>query len=162
MKKILKPISILLVAAIVLLFAGCGAPETILNNTELSAYTIVYSAEAPDYCQRAAAYIHDQILSRTQIDLPVCEAASGTYEHEILVGDTDRAISKHLTAKSQNMEFAIAADENHIAMNADYFIIAAAAYYFVETYIPGNDFNSTVPREVTILTRMLLIRAAAP
>ena len=35
---------------------------------------------------------------------------------------------------------------------ADYFIIAAAAYYFVETYIPGEHFESTVPAEVSIHT----------
>ena len=43
-----------------------------------------------------------------------------------------------------------AADKNHIAINGDYFIIAAAAYFFVETYIPGKDFDSTVPKEVSI------------
>ncbi len=50
------------------------------------------------------------------------------------------------------MEFAILADANHIAMEGDYFIIAAAAYYFVETYITGRDFTSTVAQETAIHT----------
>lgn len=147
--RVTRVVLLLLVAA---LLAGCGPKknERSLNGVDISQYTIVYSQEAPDYCQRAAEYIQGQIRQRTGVELPVCEASSGTYDYEILVGDTDRAISKHLTAKNQNMEFSMAADANHIAMNADYFIIAAAAYFFVETYIPGSNFASTVPNEVTV------------
>lgn len=152
------------VLLVVLLLAGCGAKSTptqsaaqgenptsaTLNGVNLKDFTIVYSQTAPDYCLRAAEYIRDQALSRTGITLPVCEAASGTYAHEIVVGQTDRAISDTLTAETKNMEFAILADDNHIALEGDYFIIAAAAYYFVETYIPGKTFTSAVPKEVTI------------
>ena len=138
------------------IFAGCdkkeNTPKTAsLNGRELKEYTIVYSQDAPDYCQRAAAYIQSQVLARTGVELPVCEAASGAYPHEILVGDTNRTLSNKLDSDSRKMEFYFTADENHIAMNGDYFIIAAAAYYFVETYIPGKEFQSTIPtNQITV------------
>ncbi len=142
----LKWTRILALTLVVLLLAGCAPKKAgkTLNGVDISRYTIVYSQEAPDYCQRAAEYIQVQILARTGVELPVCEASSGTYDHEILVGDTDRALSGDLNSKSRKMEFYFKADGNHIAMNADYFIIAAAAYYFVETYIPGSNFQSTI------------------
>lgn len=131
------------------LFAGCSGKKTAktINGVDISQYTIVYSQDAPDYCQRAAEYIQSQILSRTGVELSVCEASTGTYSHEILVGDTDRAVSKELVPEDRNMEFYFKADENHIAMNGDYFIIAAAAYYFVETYIPGSNFQSEIAKD---------------
>ena len=50
------------------------------------------------------------------------------------------------------MEFSILADADHIAIEGDYFIIAAAAYYFVETYIPEAIFDIDVPQTVSIAT----------
>ena len=149
-----KVARIVLLLLVVTVLVGCGPnkEQKTLNGVDVSKYTIVYSEEAPDYCQRAAEYIQAQILQRTGVEIPVCEAASGNYDHEILVGDTDRAISEHLKAKGKNVEFSMVADANHIAMNADYFIIAAAAYYFVETYIPDSYFTSVIPYEVTVHT----------
>ena len=146
MKKWIACFAVLLV---LVLCVGCSG-KTTLNGTDISAYTIVYAPDAPDYCQRAATYIQRQILSRTGVELPVCEAADTVYDHEIVVGETNRGISQQLDAETENVEFALLADENHIAMEGDYFIIAAAAYYFVENYIPGEKFKSTVPAEVTV------------
>ena len=52
---------------VVLLLVGCvpqgpDSSEKLLNGVELIDYTIVYSPEATDYCQRAAQYIQKQIL----------------------------------------------------------------------------------------------------
>ncbi len=138
----------LLIAAV---FAGCtpeNAPMPKLNGTDLNRYTIVYSEAEPDYTLRAAMYIQEEIKTRTGLDIPVCEMFDGSYDHEIVVGETNRAISSRLTADTENVEFALLADESHIAMEGDYFIIAAAAYYFVETYITGKD--SSVPQELTV------------
>lgn len=139
-------------AALVLtlvLCTGCGSKAK-LNGTDIAQYTIVYDPAGPDYCQRAAEYIQQQILSRAGVQLAVCEAADTVYDHEIVVGQTDRDISEKLDADTENVEFALLADGGHIAMEGDYFIIAAAAYYFVETYIPGERFDSTVPGDVTV------------
>lgn len=140
-----------------LLLAGCGGKNAVppdavptLNGVALPEYFIVYSPDAPDYTQRAAEYIQSQILARTGVQLSVCEETAGTYAHEIVVGETNREISQKLNAETKNVEFAILADDAHIALEGDYFIIAAAAYYFVETYIPGKTFTSQVPKAVTV------------
>ena len=140
-----------LVLALTML-CGCSAlsKEPALNGTKLSKYTVVYDAAAPDYCQRAAEYIGAQILARTGIEVPVCEAADGTFEHEILVGETSRPLSAALDADTEGTEFAIMADEDHIALEGEWFMIAAAAYYFVETYIPGQQFQLEIPTQATV------------
>lgn len=146
MKKWIAGITLLLV---LVLCAGCGSKVT-LNGTALSDYTIVYDPAAPRYCQRAAEYIQQEIFSRTGVELSVAEAGDTVYSHEIVVGETNREISGKLDADTENVEFAILADGSHIALEGDYFIIAAAAYYFVETYIPGERFDTAVPAEVTV------------
>lgn len=148
--SLIRLLALVLVAA---LLAGCtpvfGAT---LNGNKLSDYTIVYDTDAPDYCQRAAEYIAAQILERTGKELPVCTTDSGTYEHEIVVGETDRPISAALNAETTGLEFALLADEDHIALEGDYFVIAAAAYYFVQTYIPEKTFRTEVPAQITVHT----------
>ena len=141
---------ILVLCMVLLLFTGCGGSKTTINGIDISEYTLVYDQNAPDYCLRAAEYIQAEIMARTGIALPLCDAQSGTYAHEILVGETDRELSAQLDADTKNVEFAILADENHIALEGDYFVIAAAAYYFVQTYITGSEFKSTVPQETSI------------
>lgn len=150
MKK--RIICLLLVFVILLpLLSGCNPGEgPKLNGKGITAYTIVYSQNAPAYNQRAAEYIQSQIAARTGYTLEVKTAESGEYKNEIIVGETNRELSQKLDAKTENVQFAILADKKHIALEGDYFIIAAAAYFFVETYIPGKDFDSTVPKEVSI------------
>lgn len=145
-------IRIVAVLLILALFTGCAPvfQSASLNGTKISKFTVVYDADSPDYCQRAAEYIVAQILERTGVEVPLCEADSGTYDHEILVGETDRPLSAALNADTQGLEFAILADDDHIALEGDYFIIAAAAYYFVQTYIPGQSFQSEVPTQTTV------------
>lgn len=161
MKKIFAGMTAILL--ILVLVTGC-APATqepaaqtpvvvpTLNGIQISQYTIVYSENAPDYCLRAAQYIRDRIGQITGVTLTVATAESGSFAHEIVVGQTLRPISAALEAQTQNVEFAILADDNHIALEGDYFIIAAAAYYFVETYITGKMFESVIPKEITIHT----------
>ena len=146
--------SLLVLVVLVSILAGCApageGPK--LNGKGITAYTIVYSENEPIYNQRAAEYIQAEIAQRTGYTLEVKTAESGSYKNEIIVGETDRDLSEKLNANTENVEFAILADKKHIAMEGDYFIIAAAAYFFVETYITGKDFDSTVPREVSIHT----------
>ena len=53
----------------------------------------------------------------------------------------------------QNTQFAILADEEKIAMEGDYFVIAAAAYFFVETYIPDTYCESSIPMQKRFTSR---------
>ena len=128
-----------------------GTPLTapMLNGEELSKYTIVYSS-SPDYNKRAAQYIQSAVEERTGLELEIVTDKAEKTDFEIVVGECKRDISEALDANTQGVEFAIMADGTNIAMEGDYFVIAAAAYYFVETYITGDLFSSQVPEEITV------------
>lgn len=132
--------------------AGLTAP--VLCGDALSSYIIVYAEDASDYTVRAAEYIAKEIQTRTGIELSVTSINDSTAmnAHEIVVGETERPISQTLNAQTEGLEFAILADADHVALEGDYFIIAAAAYYFVETYIPEAVFDIDVPQTVSIAT----------
>ncbi|MBO5930862.1 MAG: alkaline phosphatase, partial [Clostridia bacterium] len=131
-----------------------GLTSPVLSGDALSSYVIVYDKNASDYTVRAAEYIAQEILARTNITLPVLpiEESTEVNAHEIVVGETFRQISQNLNAQTQGLEFAFLADENQIAIEGDYFIIAAAAYYFVETYIPEAIFDIDVPQTISVCT----------
>ncbi len=149
MKKIFLGV-VLLVAALAAL-TGCGESESYINGVHLSEFSIVYSDEDYDYSKRAAEYIRDEVSSRTGIELTVrkdSEESDG--EYEIVVGETSREISARLDADTEGVEFAILAEEKQIALEGDYFVIAAAAYYFVDTYVVEEDHSATVPMGVSV------------
>ena len=123
-----------------------------LNGVSLSEYTVVIADYALDYTLRAAAYICDEIQKRTGVRLEMVSDASedGPFAHEIVVGETNRSISKTLDADTQGMEFSLMATDGHVAMEGDYFVIAAAAYYFIQTYITGETASTSVPTTATV------------
>lgn len=160
MKRIFsRTCTILIVLAMLFCFTACLGGKALLNGVAIEKYTIVYDDSQPDYNFRAAQYIQAEILERTGKELPVCTAASGTYDHEILVGKTNRALSGELTSNSYKMEIQFKADSNNIAMNGDYFIIAAAAYYFIQTYIPGEKFTSIIPTDEIVIAEPITEKA---
>ncbi len=122
----------------------------VLNGTSLSDYVIVYSDAEPDYNLRAATYLQTAMEERTGIRLEIVEDDTAEAAHEIVVGETNRAISTTLEAETENMQFALLADGGKVAMEGDFFKISAAAYYFVETYIPAEEFRTAVPSAVTV------------
>ena len=106
-----------------------GLTAPVLCGDALSSYVIVYAEGASDYVVRAAEYIATQIEARTGIALSVKAIGASTAQntHEIVVGETTRPISQTLNAETEGLEFALLADEDHVAIEGDYFIIAAAA-----------------------------------
>ena len=151
MKKLL--ISLVALALLVTLLASCGEPkpaEAYVNGTHLSEYTVVYSEDEPDYNKRAAEYIAAQIKERCNVDVPVVTDSASATEHEIVVGETNRPISEKLAGECEGVKFRYLADGGSVALEGDYFIVAAAAYYFIDTYVPGGDSNTTVPEAVTV------------
>ena len=133
---------------------GDGQPVTAtLCGVNMAEYTIVYDDEAPDYTVRAALYIRDAILARTGAALAIVsdDVETGN-RHEIVVGETNRPISATLDAKTEGLQFAYMAADGHVALEADYFVIAAAAYYFVETYVTARDIAAVVPATPQIKT----------
>lgn len=158
MKKI---ICLLLILSFVMSLVSCDVFSSLttkssINGVKLNKYSIVYSEEDYDYSRRAAEYIQTQIQERTGIEISLVEDSDEPVsEYEIVVGNTERAISKRLDADTEGFEFAILAEEKQIALEADYFIIAAAAYFFVETYVPTADYRATVPMEVKVHTPII-------
>ena len=151
MKRI---ISFFILALALISLAGCGGNGTnykaLINSAPIHKYSIVYSENDTDYSKRAAEYIRDEIEKRTDVKLPIVKDSKEQTKYEIVVGETSRDISKALNAETEGLEFAILASEKSIALEGDYFIIAAAAYYFVDTYITGDNFNSIVPEEAMV------------
>ena len=155
MKKI---VSLILVLSFVLSLVSCQwfdniTDKSTINGVNLSKYSIVYSEDDYDYAKRAAEYIQSKIIERTSLVLPLVEdSEEPATEYEIVVGNTNRDISKTLDADTKGLEFAILAEEKQIALEADYFIIAAAAYFFIETYVPTSGYDAIVPQVLSIHT----------
>ncbi len=125
---------------------------TFLNGVDISDYVIIYSQAEPDYNKNAAMYIKARIKEITGKDIKVYTDSKSPYPHEIIVGETSRPLSAKLDSDTQGLEFALMSNKSCIAMEGDYFVIAAAAYYFVETYISGELFDSHVPEVATLRT----------
>ncbi|MBQ7088614.1 MAG: alkaline phosphatase [Clostridia bacterium] len=133
---------------------GDGKPVTAtLGGVNLAEYVIVYDEDAPDYTIRAALYIRDAILARTGAALTIVsdDAETGN-PHEIVVGETNRPISAALDATREGLQFAYMAADGHVALEADSFVIAAAAYHFIETYITARDVAAVVPTAPQVAT----------
>ena len=160
MKHIVKTVAACL--ALLLLLASCSTPTdpeptstsapevSQLNGIELSKFTIVSSNEDHDYSKRAAEYVQSAILDRTGLELSLVEDDVSPAEYEIVVGETSREISTRLDADTEYTQFAILAEDQQIALEGDYFMIAAAAYFFVETYVPEDHVSAEIPKQVSI------------
>ena len=148
MKKIF--ISVLSIFMAVVLLSGCTKekePVADINGIELDKFVIVYS-DAVDYDLRAAEYIKEQIKAITGIELEIKEDDSEKSANEIVVGDTARAISQQLTAPEKTTSFNMLFSDGSVAMEGEKFVIAAAAYYFVKTYVTAPVFSAEIASEV--------------
>ena len=121
-----------------------------LNGTRISEYTIVYDAEALDYNLRAAEYIRDTLKGRFGVELPIKDDGEEKAKHEIVVGETSRDISKYLDEETNGFEFSMMTMEGDIALEGDYFVIAAAAYFFLDTYLIDGDHDFTTEAGATV------------
>lgn len=151
-----KLVSLLLVIIFALLtcssLSSCTFPmrSPIINGVNLKDFTIVYDFDGLDYNKRAAEYIQAKAEERYALKLKIVDDNSTPGKHEIVVGETSRPISASLEATTEGFEFAILASDGNIALEGDYFIIAAAAYFFMDTYASGDGNEVTVPESVSI------------
>lgn len=147
-------ISLFIILSILLSFVSCGDKSRempIINGVSLKEYTIVYDAEGLDYNKRAAEYIQNATLERYGVKLDVIDDGEEKRENEIVVGETSRDISRELQAECEGLQFAITAKGTSIALEGDYFIIAAAAYYFVESYVLKDKCDLRIEESATVL-----------
>lgn len=119
-------------------------PPTI-NGVSLENFTIVYDFDSLDYNKRAAKYIKNTTKARYGLDLEMVDDDTSEKANEIVVGETSRSISASLNAETEGLEFAILASEGSVALEGDYFVIAASAYYFMETYALTDAQVSNIP-----------------
>lgn len=156
-------ISLLLIFVIILsvfsILASCskeqeetakGPTAPTINGTSLSEFAIVYDEQGLDYNKRAAEYISNKVKEKYNLELVIIDDNETQKEHEIVVGETTRAISESLNAETEGFEFAILAENGSIALEGDYFVIAAAAYFFVETYASGDGTAANISETISI------------
>lgn len=154
----IKKISLALVFLIALLNLGMlSSCEIItymdvptLNGASLEEYMIIYDEDSLDYNKRAAEYIKNKALEYYNIDLAIEDDDTPKTGREIVVGETSREISGKLDADTKRLEFAILAQGDSIAMEGEYFVIAAAAYFFVENYASSDGGSADVPSTTEI------------
>lgn len=152
MKKLLLRSAALLIAlaSMISALSGCTIFETKVNGVDIGEYTIVVDKDGLDYNIRAAEYIQSEVEARTGKQLVIVDDSAEKSANEIVVGETSRAISAELEADTEGLQFSLFADKDSIALEGDYFIIAAAAYFFVDQYVTGFSFSTDVPREVKV------------
>lgn len=156
MKKYISlSLAIILIVLACSAIVSCGKKEKsatppTINGVNLANYTIVYDQQGLDYNQRAAEYIKNQAQSKYGVTLEIIDDNFDQKPNEIVVGETSRPISASLEAETEGFEFAILANGGSIALEGDYFIIAAAAYFFVDTYVTGDGASVNVPETVTV------------
>ena len=124
----------------------------IVNGVSIAEYTIVYDAEGLDYQKRAAEYIKNEIMTRCGVILNVVDDSSSPTAHEIIVGETSRELSLELDEECEGIEFSMLARDGNIAIEGDYFIIAAAAYYLIDTYGFSSGQSVSIPDGVSLHT----------
>lgn len=154
MKKAIGMLCLVLVLCSAFLLVGCEKEsKSTLCGVPIKEYAIVYSAEENDYNERAAMYLQEQILARCGVSLPVIvDTDPSVYENEILVGETGRELSGEFAPELSGVEFGLVAKDGKVALEAPAFVIAGAAYYFIETYFPTNNYDAVVAEEVTVAT----------
>ena len=132
-------------------------PPTI-NGVKLSEYVIVYDEDGLDYNKRAAEYIKDRAKAELGLNLKIVDDDTAAAKHEIVVGETKRDISKKLDKVHEGLEFSLYFSEDSVAMEGDYFVIAAAAYFFMETY--GYSGSQYLVPTNEILTHQPIVKEA--
>ena len=126
----------------------CESPRTI-NGVYVTEYKIVYDKDGLDYNKRAAEYVRDRISELTGSTPEIIDDSEPKSEREIVVGETSRSISEELDADTEGLQFAMLAREGTVALEADYFVIAAAAYYLIDTYF-NVTADITIPDGLTV------------
>ena len=141
MKRLFLLVTIL---TLVLALSACTTEkptEAYFDGVSLSEFTIVYSAQGSDYDLRAAEYLKEQIYLRTYHELAIVTDETAPTAHEIVVGETNRPISAALSANTTGVQLSLLARDGSVALEGQGFAIAAAAYYFIDTYVPEGHFD---------------------
>ena len=147
MKRLL---SVILLLSMLLSLSGCKLLKKLTakdpmhtamnyNGVSIKEYQIVCDKDGLDYNVRAAEYIQNAIKNVTGYAPAIVDDSEAEKSHEIVVGETSRQISGELNQAMQGVQFSMLTKGGKIALEGNYFVIAAAAYYFVDTYVKAGD-----------------------
>lgn len=116
-------------------------------GTPISEYKIVYPQNADAMTENTALNLQDFLLYNAGIEIKVVTDKEAEGEYELLVGNTNRALSAAAagTAKAAD-EFVLlaSADSKKIAMVGDGIMVAAAAGTFATVYCAPASKNAAV------------------
>ena len=154
MKKISLLLVVLIVVSLVMPLSSCDLFIKVptINGVSLKEFIIVYDKDSLDYNQRAAEYIQSKLNEQFKLNLEIVDDDTPKAAHEIVVGETSRDISVSLDAETGGLEFSILAKDGSVALEGDYFVIAAAAYYFIDTYASSEGQESTISEKASVHT----------
>lgn len=156
-KRIISILSVLLLITVTLpLLFSCndaaevGGNDTTqteikINGNPITNYTIIYAEEELNFGLNAAEYVRDGIKEATGVELEIkIDAQAEETEYEIVIGATNREISAE-AAKTElgGYEFVAAAKDNKIVLYGKEYMVAGAAYNFVNTAL----VSGTLPEE---------------
>ena len=131
-----------------LVFTGCGAKTL---SADIADYTIVRPAKATDYEINAAEYIQQQIKELTGKKLKIVKDSEKVKNNEILVGLTNRELSKaSANTKTQGLQFVINAKGSAVSVYGYKFLVAGAAYRFINDYFKDGKFNNNIPQQAKV------------
>lgn len=161
MKKIIALFILLsMLASLVSCFGGddAKADPAFVNEVAISEYSIVVGTEGTEYDKRAAEYIRDNIKASCGVELGIVDDSTPEAQHEIVVGETSRPISASLNEATEGLEFSFKAEGGNFALEGDYFIVAAAAYFFIDCY--KFEGGSRITAEDTTIVRDPIVKEA--
>lgn len=138
MKRIL---SLVLVVIFALSIVSCKAENR-------QGYIIVVPKDADNYELGAAEYIKSEIKEIANLSLDIItDDKENTEKNEILIGNTNRELSKEIKkSQKDGFKFSFKASETAFAIEAESYVIAAAAYSFCENYVK-KDFSLSLPMD---------------
>ncbi len=132
-----------------------AAPTSVdlkLNDTAIENYTIIYSDVELDFNLRAAEYIKDEISAITGKELEVkLDTEADETDLEILVGLTNRAASADAANVSLgDLEFISSAKGTQIVLYGEEYMVAAAAYNFIDkNFVNRSSDSVSVSEDLT-------------
>lgn len=163
-----------ILAAAVIALAGCGKEGTEeqkpeqkvesgyqIGGIKASDFTIIYAEKEADKTEsEAAARIRKAMSVNQKVNLAVKPAsASGHSAHEILIGQTDRSVSKlYYLAANEAFSYNIVFREGHLVISGGEWGILKAADILAEKIAKGEEISSNFSLKGSARGEMLFPR----
>ena len=166
MKKI-KLIALLLIAALLIVpFSSCSeapagetsdttgkqteqdpseeAKSILLDGTDITEYTVIYSESGLDFNLHAAEYVCKKVAELTNKEIKMgLDTETAETENEIVIGKTNRAISSEADKEELgDFEYMILKSGKKVLLYGEEYMVASAAYNFVKDLADGKQMEA--------------------